>query len=114
MSSSTTTAAARQRSKFTADVIQAIEELEIRRCNRPARQLADAAWQKLQYDLPVLEVAELQALLEHLRCVMLLLTLLNFAYNYDYPARGSDLLHAVAAHIPLNSRCCSIGTLPAG
>jgi hypothetical protein len=73
MSSSTTSAAARQRSRFTADVIRAIEELEIRRTNRPSQQLADAAWQKLQFDLPVLEVAELQALLELLRYVVLML-----------------------------------------
>lgn len=68
MSSSTSSAAARQHNKFTVDVIRAIEELEIRRINKPSQQLADAAWQKLQFDLPVLEVAELQALLEHLRC----------------------------------------------
>uniref|UniRef100_A0A383WMX0 Uncharacterized protein n=1 Tax=Tetradesmus obliquus TaxID=3088 RepID=A0A383WMX0_TETOB len=67
MSSSTGSAAARQRSKFTADVIRAIEDLEVRRINRPSQQLADAAWQKLQFDLPVLEVAELQALLDQLR-----------------------------------------------
>ncbi|KAF6254187.1 hypothetical protein COO60DRAFT_346605 [Scenedesmus sp. NREL 46B-D3] len=67
MSSSTSSAAARQHNKFTVDVIRAIEELEIRRINKPSQQLADAAWQKLQFDLPVLEVAELQALLEHLR-----------------------------------------------
>jgi hypothetical protein len=81
MSSSTTSAASRQRSKFTADVIQAIEELEIRRSNRSAQQLADAAWQKLQFDLPVLEVDELQALLEHLRCVILLLMRLGYAFR---------------------------------
>jgi hypothetical protein len=85
MSSSTTSAAVRQRSKFTADVIKAIEELEIRRSNRPAQQLADAAWQKLQYDLPLLEVAELQALLEHLRCVMLPVMLLDFASKRRSP-----------------------------
>lgn len=73
MSSSTGSAAARQRSKFTADVIRAIEELEVRRINRPSQQLADAAWQKLQFDLPVLEVAELQALLDQLRCVAVFL-----------------------------------------
>jgi hypothetical protein len=78
MSSSSSTAAARQRSKFTADVIRAIEELETRRSNRPSQQLADAAWQKLQFDLPVLEVAELQALLDHMRCATLFLPLLEY------------------------------------
>lgn len=56
-----------QHSKFTAGVIRAIEELEIRRANRTPQELADAAWQKLQYDLPVVERDELQALLAHLR-----------------------------------------------
>lgn len=57
------------REKFTADVIRAIEDLELHRVNRSDEELADAAWQKLQYDLPVVESAELAALVKRLRLV---------------------------------------------
>lgn len=52
---------------FTKDAIRAIEELELRRVSRTTQQLADAAWEKLQYDLPVVEATELAALVEMLR-----------------------------------------------
>jgi hypothetical protein len=48
-------------------LIRAIEDLELRRINRSPQQLADAAWQKLQYDFPLVETEELQALLEAFR-----------------------------------------------
>lgn len=54
----------KDRCKFTAALIRALEESELRRLRRSPQQLADAAWQKLQYDFPLVETAELQALLE--------------------------------------------------
>lgn len=57
----------KDRRKFTAALIRALEESELRRLSRSPQQLADAAWQKLQYDFPLVETAELQALLEAFR-----------------------------------------------
>lgn len=57
----------RERSRFTHSVIRAIEELEIRRSTRSAQELADSGWQKLQFDLPLVETEELQALLDAFR-----------------------------------------------
>lgn len=57
--------------RFTSGLIRAIEELEVRRATRSPQQLADAAWQKLQYDFPLVETCELQALLEAFRSVWL-------------------------------------------
>lgn len=59
----------KDRRKFTSGLIRAIEELEVRRVQRSPQQLADAAWQKLQYDFPLVETAELQALLGVIRWV---------------------------------------------
>jgi hypothetical protein len=53
----------KDRRKFTLALIRALEGSELRRLNRSPQQLADAAWQKLQYDFPVVETEELQALL---------------------------------------------------
>lgn len=58
----------KDRRKFTSALICALEESELRRLNRSPQQLADAAWQKLQYDFPLVETEELQALLEAFRC----------------------------------------------
>lgn len=57
----------KERRKFTSDLIRAIEELEQKRLTRSPQQLADAAWQKLQFDFPVIDSRELQALLEAFR-----------------------------------------------
>lgn len=59
--------AAASEGKFTKDVIRAIEDLELRRITRSAQELADTAWEKLQYDLPVVEPLELAALVDRLR-----------------------------------------------
>lgn len=60
----------KERRKFTSSLITAIEELELRRTNRSQQQLADDAWAKLQYDLPVVDVVELQALVEVFRSAL--------------------------------------------
>jgi hypothetical protein len=57
----------KDRRTFTSGLIRAIEDLKLRRNNRSPQQLADAAWQKLQYDFPLVETEELQALLETFR-----------------------------------------------
>jgi hypothetical protein len=54
----------KDRRKVTSGLIRAIEDLELRRNNRSPEQLAGAAWQKLQYDFPLVETEELQALLD--------------------------------------------------
>eukprot|EP00775_Hariotina_reticulata_P005054 gene5054-5295_t len=56
-----------ERHTFTREVVSAIKELELRRASKTQQELADCAWNKLQYDLPVLEPAELQALLQQFR-----------------------------------------------
>jgi hypothetical protein len=60
------------RQTFTREVVRAIKELELRRSSKSQQELADTAWDKLQYDLPVLETAELQALLQQLRYIPLM------------------------------------------
>lgn len=57
-----------QRKVFTAQLVQAIQELEQRRSNRSPEELAARAWDKLQYDFPAVEAAELEALLAAFRC----------------------------------------------
>lgn len=56
-----------ERHTFTREVVTAIKELELRRACKTEQELADCAWNKLQYDLPALEPAELQALLQQFR-----------------------------------------------
>lgn len=92
------------RKKFTKEVIRAIETLELRRSNLSDEELAESAWQKLQFDLPVVEARELAALVDRLRCVRDLLALqplpcclrshhIQFAGCQACTARA--LLHAV-------------------
>lgn len=73
----------KEKTKFTKGLIRAIEELEYRRLNRSPQQLADAAWQKLQFDLPLVETAELQALLDIFRWALAATTSVSIQPSYD-------------------------------
>ena len=48
---------------FTKDLVAALMEAQTRNASRTVQQLATSAYDKLQYDFPFIEAAELQALL---------------------------------------------------
>lgn len=58
------------RAQFAQDLIAAISDAKVQRCNRPESALAAACWEKLQYDLPVVDARELEALLSAFKCVV--------------------------------------------
>lgn len=99
----------KDRRKFTSGLIRAIEDLELRRINRSPQQLADAAWQKLQYDFPLVETEELQALLGAFRYKDGSLTLQLNANNMQSYADGQSWLTvthpAVLALVSLQLSC---------
>lgn len=56
------------RQNFTAQLVKAIRDLDERRANRTSEHLSASAWDKLQYDYPLLEQVELAALVDAFRC----------------------------------------------
>lgn len=57
--------------QFTNDLIKALGEDQRRRDHQPVEALARSCWDKLQYDLPLVEARELAAFVDAFRCALL-------------------------------------------